>query len=279
MGDATGRLDAIDTEIALTALLASAVASYPRPGLALYPLFKLIAVSLLVITLVRRLAMVNGLTSDHRLLHVTTHLLDIATDISVLYLSYVGLEAFVGLIRPAATLGLLEYSVGTIAGVYVFYGLLELIFRTELAEGERIFAAAADKHRGEVLGVVLRQFAGFVSQSRQTTVQTTLGQYYDRDPESVTAEEYIAVGRGFIRLGLVLAAVIIGYSGLAAVGAWLWGSGLTTALLVLTILLISALVRLWYSNYGLIPVEERNGFVTFAGEVVVFLLTGHSLLG
>jgi len=279
MGNATARMDAIDTEIALTALLASAVASYPRPGLTLYPLFKLVAGSLLVITLVRRLAIMNGLTSDHRLIHGTTHLLDVATDISVLYLSYIGLEALAGLIWPSATLSVVEYSAGVIAGVYVLYGFLEVIFATELAEGERIFTSVANKHRGEVLGVALRQFTRFVSQSRQTTVQTTLSQYYDRNQAEVTTKEYIAIGRSFIRFGLTLVVIIIGYSGLTAVGAWLWGSGWTTLPLVVTVLLISGLVRLWYSNYGLIPVEERNGFVTFAGEVAVFFLIGQWLLG
>lgn len=279
MNDMPGRLDAIDTEIASTALLAAAVSGYPRPALTIYPVVKYIATSLLVITLARRVAIVNGAANSHRIVRASTHLLDVATNIAVLYISYVGLEALLRILRPSVTLGVLGYSAGTIVGVYILYILLELTFASELAEGKRIFASSAEKHRGEALGVVLRQISGFVSQPRQSTVQTTLSRYYDHDPANLTTEEYVAAGRSFISLGLILATIIIGYSGLTAVGAWFWGSGWMTLPIVTTVLLISALVRLWYSNYGLIPVEDRNGFVTFAGEVVAFFIIGSVLLG
>ena len=77
-------LTEVDFEIALTALVASLVTTFPTGRISEYPIVKVFAVSLLVLTLVRRLAIINNISTDNLLLEFTTHLLDFFTYTSIL---------------------------------------------------------------------------------------------------------------------------------------------------------------------------------------------------
>jgi hypothetical protein len=175
-------------------------------------------------------------------------------------------------------IGCVEFSIGEHpALVFVVFLTSELLFGAALREGERVFSATARHHRGEVFRAVLLQVAAFVGSRRQTksTRQAKLGPFYDRTIEDYSWDEQVQVTKSFLVMLLSLFIPVVGYGLLAAVGIHTFAVGWMPALLLLlSVLLTSAFFRLWYSNYGLVQVEDRNGYVTFLGEVATFLVVG-----
>lgn len=270
-------LNKVDSEIALTALLSAAVMGYPTPDLSLYPAVRVVAVGLLVLTLARRTGIVNGLTDDDVVIRATTYLMDPATYISFLYLSHVliGWAADTTMLdsEPSAAV----FGGGTAVLIFVVFLTSELLFGAALREGERVFSVTARHHRGEVFGAVLSQVAAFVGSRRQTkpTRQAKLGRFYDRTIEDYSWDEQVRVAKSFLVMLLSLFIPVVGYGLLATVGIHVFAVGwVSVLLLLLSVLLTSAFFRLWYSNYGLVQVEDRNGYVTFLGEVATFLVVG-----
>lgn len=269
---------AVDSEIALTALLVTGVTAYPIPTISFYPLVKLTAFSLLVLTLMRRMAIFHDLSEDHQLLRVSTYFMDPATYISLLYLIYV----FVKFITSIS--GMTEFlpSLFAVLTLFILFGLFlawELAFRGPLREGRRIFHVFARKHNGEFSGIVLRGMANYID-SRQLedndwTQQASLADFRKgkQDVADFTPEELMNIGQSFlvfvisVLLPLVAYFFLIWASGLFSNGWWV-----ARILLLFSTLTVSAFIRLWYSNYGLVKVEGRDGYLTFFGEAVTYLL-------
>jgi hypothetical protein len=272
-------LDEIDSEIALTALLAAGVTGYSSPSLELYPYVKLAAVGLLALTLAKRVGILNGLTGDDLPIRVATHLMDPATNIAFIYLCYVATRWGIQLLDATTTPGTLVLTFGAAVPIITFGVFLasEFLFRGPLREGERIFAASAEQHQGEVLGSVLYRVSGFVAThrtgSRPATRQTKLTdlRFYDIGVEDMTWEEQKNVVRSFgvliISTGLALLlylALVVGATMLFDISVAL------AALLLFGVLVVSAFFRIWYSNYGLVQVEDRIGYLTVIGESITY---------
>lgn len=279
MADESAHLTAVDSEIALVALLAAAVTGYSVPSLAAYPAVKLSALGLLALTLVRRTGVVAGVADDATAIRATTYLMDAATNVALLYLAFVLARQVVGILgfgRPPGVLAFCAVTIGLLIAVFVGSTLL---FDEPLAEGERVFAAAAEQHRGEVLGAAFEGFAGWVGSSRRAAGemrQAPLSRFYDRPAGDYSMAERKAIAKStVIMVGIALLA-LAGYVAVGAIGARVLAVGWPRAfLLLLTVMLVDGYVRLWYSDYGLVRVEDRNGVVTFLGIAVVFLIVGH----
>lgn len=271
------RLNKVDSEIALTALLSAAVMGYPKQDLSVYPEVQLVAVGLLVLTLARRTGTINGLTGEDTVIKATSYLMDPATYISFLYLSYVVISWLTNVIAPGSDPSAVVFGGGTALLVFVSFLASELIFGAALGEGERIFAASARQHRGEAFGALLTQIAAFVD-SRGTdnvTRQTELSRFHDRNVEDYSPEEQVRVVKSVLVMVLGVLISVIGYALLAVVGTYVFGVGLgPVLLLLLAVVLVSAFFRIWYSNYGLVQVEHKNGYVSFLGDAVTFLVVG-----
>lgn len=271
----------IDSEIALTALLSAAVMGNPTPELSLYPVVKMVAVGLLVLTLARRIGIMNGLNEHDLVIRATTYLLDPATYISFLYLSYVLVSLVVNYTRPRSEPSLVVFGIGTALLVFLVFITSELLFGGTLQEGERVFSATAQQHRGEVFGAVLTQISAFVG-SRKTqnaTRQTKLGRFYDRTIEDYSWDEQVKIVKSFFVMLLGILISIVGYGLLAAVGTYAFPVGwVPSFLLLLSVMLVSAFFRLWYSNYGIVQIEDRNGYITFLGDVATFLVIGQMVV-
>lgn len=276
------RLSTIDSEIALTALLAAAVAGYPSSEMQLYPYVKLAAVGLLALTLAKRVGILNGRTGDDRSLRVLTYLMEPATYVSFLYLCHVTARRIGRVLAgPTAETQLLLFGGVVVVATFGLFLASELVFGASLREGERIFTASAEQHRGEAFGVLLQRIAYFVRSFRtiddSATRQATLGElrFYDRSPEDYSEEELLAVARSlgvmFVSIGFALG----GYFLLVVFGMVFFDLGWVSALwLLLAVAVVSAYFRIWYSNYGLVQVEEHSGIVTFLGTALTYLVAG-----
>lgn len=268
-------LTRIDSEIALTALLASVVAAYPISGLALYPLVKAAAIGLLALTLAKRIGLLSGLSNDDRPLRLLAYAMDLATTVSILYCCYAALRTSLAWVNisPQSAVFALAFSVGTPVLIIATTVISELVFGDLLGEGQRVFAASAGQHQGEAMGWYLRQISEFVAEKRTaepTTHQSNLtdGRFTERTIEDLSEEELeqhatsVAVfllSAGFALLGYALLPVV------AIVGLGLpW---LLAGLLLVAVVIVDAIVRLWYSTYGLLQIENRNGWATYAETV------------
>ena len=271
-------LNKVDSEIALTALLSAAVTGYPTPTLSVYPVVKLTALGLLVMTLARRTGIVNGLTRDATVIRATTYVMDPATYISFLYLSYLLVRWMSKTANLGADPSVVMFAIVTSALVFVVFIVSELLFRAPLREGERVFSATSRQHRGEVFGAVLSQIAAFVDESRRMedeSRQVKLTRFYDRTVEDYSWEKQVQLAKSLLVMLVGFAIPLLGYGLLSAVGTRIFDIGWVSAVtLLFSVILVSAFFRIWYSNYGLVQVEDKNGYVTFLGEVVTFLIVG-----
>lgn len=279
------RITGIDSEIALTALFATLVASYPDTTFNLYPVFKAAAISLLLLTLMRRMLVMQDVSSQHALLRITTHIMDPVTYLSILYLIFRALRTVLATFGYQEIPPLLFVSVGTFS---VFIGFIgwELSMGSALQEAERVFGATADKHQGELIAEVFSSIAAYAHPDRvygkQVTSQSKLGTFtnQDREFEDLSPDQQHMAMRNFLVTLVALTLPIIGYISLVPISGYLFQSWwLSRSLLLLLVMLTSAAVRLWYSNYGLVNVEQRNGVVTFFGDAAVYLIFSSILFG
>lgn len=271
----------IDSEIALTALLAAGVTGFPTPSLSLYPYIKLVAIGLLALTLVKRMGVLNGLTREDTSLLVLTHVMDPATHIAAFYLCYIAAKSGQRLVPfDASPITFpLAFSVAVIVLVFAILLAFELVFSGLLREGERIFAASAEQHRGEAFGELLRNISNQIAQSDGTdsTWQSELtnSRHYDHSFGDLSEEQVWYAVRSFAIMIASIFFVLLVHVVLLLVGAWAFEiSWWLSSILLFSVLVVSAYSRMWYSNYGLIPAEERNGYATFAGDAVTYAFVG-----
>lgn len=274
-------LNKVDSEIALTALLSAAVMGYPAPDLSVYPIVKLAAIGLLLLTLARRTGVMNGLADPDTVIHATTYLMDPATYISFLYLSYKLTQWMMSTVVSNSEPGAAIFGAGTATLVFIIFLISELVFGSALREGERVFSATARQHRGEALGGVLSQISVFVASRRTENVtrQAKLGRYYDRTIDDYSQDEQVRMVKSFLVMLLSILIAVIGYGLVAKLGVYVFNvRWVSILLLLLSVILVSAFFRIWYSNYGLIQIEDRNGYITFLGDVAAFLFVGHMVI-
>jgi hypothetical protein len=273
-------LNRIDSEIALTALLSAAVMGYPMSDLSVYPAVKVVAFGLLVLTLARRTGIVNGLTDEDAVIRATTYLMDPATYISFLYLVYVLVNRIQNSIPGQSNFDIVLFSIFAGSLAFGLFLVSELLFDAPLNEGERIFEASAQQHRGEAFGILLAQFADYVGSSspkqvdKGQQVALTDSRFDNRSPEDYTGEELLYAVFSTVVMLAALGFAVAGYVLLIAVGQWLFDIGWLSAIsLLFAVVLVSALFRIWYSNYGLVQVENKNGYFSFIGDAVAYLVT------
>lgn len=274
-------LNKADSEIALTALLSAAVMGYPIENFILYPVVKFVAVSLLLLTLARRVGIMNGLTNRNTLIQITTYIMDPATYISFFYLSYVFITWVSDIIGLNSDPGAVAFGLGTSTLVFLVFIGSEILFGAALREGERGFSVTAQQHRGEVIGVFFSQIAGFVSSRspNKETRQTKLSEFYERTIDEYSFDEHLRVGKSFLVMLLSFLIVGLSYVSLVAVGIYVFPVGkVGIILLLLSVVIVSAFFRLWYSNYGLMQIENRNGYLTFVGDSITFFIIAQMVL-
>jgi hypothetical protein len=174
------------------------------------------------------------------------------------------------------------FAIVTSTLVFAVFLCSELLFRAPLREGERVFSATSRQHRGEVFGAVLSQIAAFVGESRRLedeTRQVKLTRFYDRTVEDYSWDEQVQLSKSFLVMLVSFAIPPLGYGLLAIAGTRIFDVGWVPAVVLLfPVILVSAFFRLWYSNYGVVQIEEKNGYVTFLGEVVTFLVVGQMVV-
>lgn len=272
------RFAEVDSEIALTALLAAGVTAYPTSANGFYILIKFLAFSLLLLTLIRRMAIMHEMSPESELLQISTHAMDTATYISLLYLVYALIEWSVSFNSAMEILPLVFSIITPLLVMGLFLGW-EIVYLGPLKEGKRVFEATAEKHHGEFFGIVLSQVAGVIQnpqwEENRDAKQVTL-EHFRTDKQNIedySVEELLAIGQNFLIFVVSMILPFVAYGGVVWLSGYLIGGGVGIRfLLLISTLVVSGLVRLWYSEYGFVKVEDRNGYYTFLGEATAYLI-------
>lgn len=265
-------ISSVDSEIALTALLAAGVSAYPSPSLSIYPIIKLIAIIPLLLTLFRRMTVVSGESIDTPAIRLTTYVLLPSTCISIFYLIIYGITNSRGWDPHPAILAIITIVV--IVAVALSW---ELLFNSMIREGESVISEMSDKHRGQILGSHLSTLSRYVSPDRvyhnEVYVQKTLRDYREARPFEETSfeEQWIVVKAILITLiGYIIppsSYVVLIYLAASFSGATL----ISTLLLFIATLIVFGVMRLWFSSYGLIQVANESGYFIFLGQIVTYV--------
>lgn len=270
------KISYVDSEIALTALLAAGVTAYPIPWVEVYRLVQLIAISLLFLTLIRRMAVVQGIPAENSLLKMTTFVLEPATYISILYL-VLALSTRIAPTNGSDVVDPLFFAAYATGVIFLLFLGWELVFRVALREGERVFSAKADEHRRDILGILLSRLARYVKSERvyhePITEQRKISDYLDntRKVEDLDHDEKVALAMNILGTTVGISLAILAYPVLALLHTVLFSTSLITAiLLLLSVAVTAGFVRLWYSRYGVIRAEERSGYVVFLETVITY---------
>jgi hypothetical protein len=266
----------VDSEIALTAFLAAGVTAYPISRIRGYPLIQLIAISLLFLTLIRRMAVLQGIQAENSLLKVTTYILDPATYISILYLVIV-LNNWIAPANKSGTVSPPVFAITAIVVIFLLFFGWELVFRAALREGERVFSAKADEHGRDLLGVFLLKFSRYIKSERvynePITEQRQINDYLDntRKFEDLDDEEKVELGMSMLSTTAGVLLALLAYPALAILHIVFFSTNLVTAfLLLLSVVVTAGFVRLWYSRYGVIKAEDRSGYIVFLNTLITY---------
>lgn len=278
--DEQNGVEKVDFEIAFTAFLSSSVLTFQVPDVNIYPYLRVAALSLLFLTLVRRAAIAEENRNTGRFLSSSEYLLNFFTNISILYLFYAVSVNIPGhnSIIPNNIASI--FIILTVFGGFTLLLFYEIILSTALKEGIKIFAKARQNHGGTMLGIFFTNIESFVEKRRADiyeteTVQTKLGRYNEVD-QDVSPEQAATALKTFTKFFFGAFVIPLGLMALLVLsGSRIFGISLVTSVgILLSIVIVNGLVDLLYSNYGLVEIGDRNGYIQFGQYILAYLIMG-----
>lgn len=252
----------VDFEIAFAALLAT-LSVYLSVEMFDYEwIVEGAAIGLLILTLIRRVGIMNKLANTHPVFSITTHIMSGISYVVAFYLLFWVAE-LVG--------GLIPISVYWIFILFTPFIVLSLVILQEIAvggfmrEAEDAFRSVSVRHGGSHSGDVFEYFSDTARQSRtdsnSSLKQTRLTDFRSSKPlEEATPEELRVelVDRVITTIGLLLPFFIYGSLGMA-LAFWTDSSIVISILFIVCYLAITGLIDVWFSGYGLVPLGETDG--------------------
>lgn len=259
-------VDNADFEIAFAALLATAISQSETPYIQYPNLVEWMAISLLFLTLIRRIGVVNQLDKEKFLFIYSNYLMKLVSLVCLVYiifsLSYL-IHSYFGIWNSMSIFWIIAIPIAVMAPVFqeIFLGGGYMI------EAQRAFSEAAEANKGTFGGKIWSQL-GLISKPAEemkenSGTQLEIDDFYCKENTSQrgeiptkllrrTALHIVATIVGlllpFVLYGLVALAVSIHLEISIYVGLW-------TGLCVLS---LTGLTDIWFSRYGLIKVNQTN---------------------
>lgn len=259
----------VDFEIAFTASIAALVIGFPLPELETYVAIKMSAISLLFLTLVRRLALMSGSEYKGKVLRVTTYLMSYSTFVSILYLFY-----YLSFILSKATNRVnLEtlFLVVTTTFVLSIVVVHELIFRDFLYKSSKLF------RKNPALPSRFSSTTSMKYPGYQQTLNTTSARDMSKDrsnkQENSAEESEVRTQITLRGLRLVISLVVVVTSVLIIyLASVIFRSGFMISLfLFIVTYLVMGLVNMYYSMYGLVNLRGKNWLYSFLTKTITYL--------
>jgi hypothetical protein len=261
-------------EIAFTASIATIVTAYPSPELPIYTTIKTLSIGLLILSLIRKIVVIE---ENRKTAVYLTHMIDPLTYISLFYLHYVLIKLTNRLLTDSLPLEIV-YAMSLPLFVVLVYLAWELLIGSAIGEAVRSLEATSERHRQDIMGAFFGHVANQLQQTTNNSAQTKQSQLSDyldspSDIEDYPTEVIIGVGFATLRLGLIILLLFTSYTSLFFISGVLSDvSASYRAILLVSTILCSGLVRLWDSSYGGVNLEDRNGFAVFGGTAVSFFV-------
>lgn len=254
------RSEYVDFEIAFSALLATLTIYINTELFSYKQIVESIAIVLIVLTLVRRVGLMNGLNSDHPMFLTSTHLMSGISYIVVFYLLYWTSEKISAL---------LPYEIISVFVLLPFPLVLAVVILQEVVIGgfmratEEVFDATSIENKGTLGGEIWRKFSDIARESRTDAAdeyQARLAGYQNsKDFEDITKEKQKAVLGHILGsiVGLLLPFLVYGFLGVVLayflnISVWL------SLWIVFCFHIITVPVDIWFSGYGLIQLNETG---------------------
>ncbi|MFC4552670.1 MULTISPECIES: hypothetical protein [Halorussus] len=231
-------------EIAFSALIATAVLSFPRPGMA-YTGLKLFAIGFLAVTLARWMAVFGRYANSSLVLDQTTHYIVFVTYVSLLYLFDV-LADWLTLQLPLPLPSAFYLGLILVVFLFAFVAVQELVFKDLL-----LYAAMLGYNgfQDSDIASYRKRFAQFgkraISMSQADNLPASLNwlQYAEIKGEVTTT----SVGVFYLSFGLLVGFFV----GLWAVVTVAVSGRVATAVVLLGAIILRIPVNFFYSRYGL----------------------------
>jgi hypothetical protein len=269
----TSKVTKVDFEIAFTALIATSVITFPSREIPEYSFIKYLALGLLLLTLIRRLAIVNGVNSSSGYMEATTHLLALFTYLTLLYLLYKASNHFVKVIELPASANLVFFILTPIVSVSIL--LLEFyILNSGFDTIERTVSKMGSRFSGRVR-IGYYKFAvwlGKIQNRKEDQLRQSKMIEYSTDYKKSVGVNPMYYLLFLFALGLIL----------LPLGVLVWSSQLLFGFtmlfsisLLFSVLSIVGLVDLWYLRYGLSDATEQYGPYSLTMTILTYIIFGN----
>jgi hypothetical protein len=258
-----------DFEIAFAALVATAVLSFPN-GNQSFTFVKLAAITLVLLTLLRRMSVLSSYSLGRKITDSSTAILLLLTYLCFLYL----LDIFatsISMYLPKVVTPVLIMGVSVVIVFFLFIVVQEFLFRDLL-----LYASISAFNSGVNSDneIYQQKFAYFAASAAKLSLagddfpKTLNWLRYSMvsEPESPTPLDKI-----IYYIGIILVLFLFLASWFISVG--LLGGNITTVIVLAATLLVSTFVKFLYERYGLTPlISERRTRTDASALVFGFLL-------
>lgn len=250
----------VDFEIAFSALLAT-LAIYISTELFSYEqIVESIAIILIVLTLVRRVGLMNGLNSDHLMFFISTHLMSGISYIVMFYLLYWVSEKVSAIVSYDVILVFVLLPVPLVLAVII---IQEVAIGGFMKASEEVFDATSIENKGTLGGEMWGRLSDIARESRTDvadTYQARLSEYQNSKQFSdLSKEKQRAVLEHILGsvIGMLSPFIVYGFLGLILaislnLSVWL------SLWVVFCFHIITVPVDIWFSGYGLIQLNETG---------------------
>ena len=273
----------VDFEIAFSALLATLATYISVESFAYEWAVESAAILLLVLTLIRRVGYMNGLKNTHPVFPITTHIMSGISYVVSVYLLF-WLSGLVTIVAPQFD-AITVFLIMTVPLVITVAIVQELAIGGFMEETESIFGTASRENQGTAGGAVWGKFEAVSRASRTEieTYQTTLSKYRDsKTLEEISPEKQRAALAHLFGsfVGLLLPFVVYGALGYI-LAEFLPVSLIVSLWAIMCFHMITSVIDVWLSGYGLIPINETGWvpkvFSTTVG--IVFMMVALPISG
>jgi len=270
----------VDFEITFSALLATLAIYLSIPSVSHEWIIEFAAISLLFLTLIRRIAYMNKLPQTHQFFTASSQIMSGISYIVCFYILF-----WISSKTPVITEIYSQISVFSIIVLPLVLGsviIQEITIGGFMKESQNVFKSVSIQHQGSLGNVFWQKFTSSSRQARTdqniTTRQSHLSEYKKtKDWDEVTFEEkkFIISHIAGTIFGFLLPFII--YGGLSIILA----SSLNISILlsfwvIICFHIITFPIDIWFSGYGLVPLENSSwlmkSVITTIGIVFCFYI-------
>lgn len=246
--------NSVDFEIAFSAFVATTVLSFPRPTTS-YTIIKLLAISLLGLTLVRRIGVTNSFTNSDSIADLTTPAILVISYLCFLYIFEIFAKSIAGMLPGHFDHVFLMGFLVPVSYLLLFF-IQEIMFQDLFIYGALISINNYAETDNPIFQEGFRKMAvqALNASFAKDAIPAELRWIHHLgEPESLSPTIWDKFG---FWSGMILVSVF--FVGLWTITAILFGDVFVTIAVLIAAYFVSVMVNFWYSRYGLTPIRSER---------------------